>query len=284
MTTRREFIATMGAALGVTSIGCRTAFSALSGTETLQSIGIQLYTLRALTSKDLEGTLQKVAEIGYREVEFAGYFGRTPAQIKAMLAANRLTSPSTHIGLPANDDAWKKSVDDAKAIGHEWIVIPFLDPAQRGHTVDDWKRFAARLNDLARMAKTGGLRFAYHNHDFEFAPIGGTNGYEVLHANTDPALVEYEMDIYWVVKAGADPLDLIARYPRQFPLMHIKDASPLPEQKIMNVGAGTIDFAKIFAQQKTSGMQHAFVENDSPGPDPLAAAAISYRYLAKLTF
>src|SRR5260221_12049106 len=97
-----------------------------------------------------------------------------------MLSANRLTSPSTHIGLPANDDAWKKSVDDAKAIGHEWIVIPFLDPSQRGKTADDWKRFAAHLNELPRMANASGPRFAYHNYDFKSATLLGPTRDEVL--------------------------------------------------------------------------------------------------------
>ena len=173
MTTRRDFLTTLGATLGVTVLGgarCLDARDVRDSTAAstaanahLQRIGIQLYTLRSLTSKDLEGTLAKVAEIGYREVEFAGYFGRTPAQVRAMLLANRLTSPSVHIPMPASDDAWKKSIDDARAVGHEWAVVPWLDVAAR----KDWKGIAARFNQLAEMAKAGGMRFAYHNHDFE---------------------------------------------------------------------------------------------------------------------
>ena len=162
-----------------------------------------------------------MAEIGYNEVEFAGYFGKTPEQIRTMLLVNRLSSPSSHIPLPANDDAWSRALADARTIGHEWAVIPWLDPPMR----KEWASFADRLNHLATMARAAGMRFAYHNHDFEFAKEGNGTVFDLLLKNTDPALVDFEMDIYWVTKAGADPLDLIARYPKRFPLMHAKDAS-----------------------------------------------------------
>lgn len=292
MTTRRDFLTTLGATLGATVLGgarCMDARDARDATAAstaptaanahLQRIGIQLYTLRSLTSKDLEGTLSKVAEIGYREVEFAGYFGRTPAQIRAMLLANRLTSPSVHIPMPASDDGWKKSIDEARLAGHEWAVVPWLDAAAR----KDWQGTAARFNALAELAKAGGMRFAYHNHDFELAKVGNGTALDVLLANTDPKLVDYEMDIYWVVKGGADPMDLITRHPGRFPLLHVKDAGPAPDRKMADVGAGTIEFAKIFASEKASGMRHAFVEHDSPA-DPLATATASYKHLAALKY
>jgi sugar phosphate isomerase/epimerase len=200
--------------------------------------------------------------------------------VREVLKANGLTAPSSHIPLPADDAAWARALDAANAVGHHWVVIPWIDAALR-RKPDDWPRFADRFNSLAAKAKEAGLRFAYHNHDFEFMKVGDSTGLDVLLAKTDPALVDFEMDLYWIVKAGGDPLDFIKRYPRRFPLMHVKDATAAPERKIMDVGSGTIDFAKIFAASDFSGMQHAFVEHDEPA-DPIESARNSYRYLAAL--
>jgi sugar phosphate isomerase/epimerase len=280
MPNRRDFLSTLGLALGATTLGRPRALAAMTTPSIhLPRIGIQLYTLRSLTEKDLEGTLAKLAQIGYAEVEFAGYFGKTPEQIRTMLLAHRLSSPSSHIPLPANDDAWQRALADARTIGHEWAVIPWLDPTQR----KDWGPFADRLNHLARMAHAAGLRFAYHNHDFEFAKEGSGTVMDLLLKNTDPSLVDFEMDIYWVTKAGADPLDLIKRYPHRFPLMHAKDASPAPARAIVDVGKGTINFAKIFQQERTSGMQHVYVENDNP-TDAIQSATFSFQTLSKLKY
>jgi sugar phosphate isomerase/epimerase len=280
MPNRRDFLSTLGLALGATTIGRPRALAAMTAAASihLPRIGIQLYTMRSLTEKDLEGTLAKLAAIGYAEVEFAGYFGKTPEQIRAMLIANRLSSPSSHIPLPANDDAWQRALADARTIGHEWAVIPWLDPSQR----KDWGPFADRLNHLATLARSAGMRFAYHNHDFEFAKEGSGTVMDLLLKNTDPSLVEFEMDLYWVTKAGADPLDLIARNPKRFTLMHAKDASA-GERAIVDVGKGTIDFAKIFQQERVSGMTHVFVENDNPG-DAVQSATTSFQYLSNLKY
>jgi sugar phosphate isomerase/epimerase len=277
MTTRRDFLTTLGLTLGAAPL--LRALGTEDSARTLPRVGIQLYTLRTLMEKDLEGTLAKVAGIGYKEVEFAGYFGRTPAQIRATLKANGLTSPSSHIPLPASDDAWKKALDDAKAAGHEWAVIPWLDTPMR----KDWEQLAERFNALAAMAKKSGLRFAYHNHDFEFMPVGKGTALDVLLNKTDPKLVGFEMDIYWVTKGGGDPLALFKRYPHRFPLMHAKDGTAAPARDMVDVGSGTIDFVKIFAQQKLSGMKHVYVEHDNP-KDPIQSATNSYNYLSKLKF
>jgi len=282
MPNRRDFLSTLGLALGASTLGRPRALAAMTTPAPsfhLQRIGIQLYTVRSLTEKDLAGTLAKLAAIGYTEVEFAGYFGKTPEQVRAMLIANGLSSPSSHIPLPADDDAWKRALADARTIGHEWAVIPWLDPSQR----KDWGPFADRLNHLATLSRAAGMRFAYHNHDFEFVKEGNGTVMELLLKNTDPALVDFEMDIYWVTKAGADPLDLIARYPKRFPLMHAKDASPAPDRNIVDVGSGTIDFAKIFKQERTSGMTHVYVERDNP-TDAMDTATKSFQYLAKLKY
>ena len=283
MPTRRDFLSTLGVALGASTLARSSAFGAMAPSAVhLQRIGIQLYTLRSLMEKDLEGTLAKVAGLGYNEVEFAGYFGRTPDQIRAVLLANNLTSPSSHIPFPASDDAWKHSVADARAAGHEWAVIPWLDPSVR-QTPDVWARFADRFNQLAAITRAGGMRFAYHNHDFEFVKVGDQTGLDVLLSKTDSALVDFEMDLYWVTKAGADPLDLIQRYPKRFPLIHAKDATAAPDRNMVAVGQGTIGFAKIFERERTSGMQHVYVEHDNPA-DALKSATTSNQYLSALKY
>lgn len=279
MQTRREFLGTLGiATVGAAVLGCTRTNGQASVPPATMPLGIQLYTLRSVLAKDFDGTLARVAEIGYREVEFAGYYDRTPAQIREVLQRTGLRAPSAHIPLPATDDDWKRALDAARIIGHEWAVIPWLDDSQR----KDLPKLADRLNHLAGMTRAAGLRQAYHNHDFEFAaaPGGGTL-FDALLTGTDPGLVDFEMDVYWVTKAGRDPLALMAKYPGRFPLLHLKDASPAPEQKIVDVGAGTIDFPAILTAAKAHGLKHAYVENDQPA-DALASARTSYAYLARL--
>lgn len=280
--TRRDFLASLGGvALGTLALGRVRPLAAAETRAAAEANGIQLYTLRTLMAKDPDGTIARVAEIGYREVEFAGYFGRTPAQVRGILSANHLTSPSTHTSLPSSDDMWARTLDQAAETGHQWVVIAWLDEPQRSSAAD-WPRLADRFNQLGAAAKDKGLRLAYHNHDFEFMPVGDATGLDVLLSRTDPALVDFEMDIYWVVKGAHDPLDLIKRYPHRFPLMHAKDATAAPERAMTDVGTGTIDFKTIFENAGMSGMQHVYVEHDSPPGDPLESARVSFRNLAAL--
>jgi sugar phosphate isomerase/epimerase len=244
-------------------------------------IGLQLYTVRTLMEKDMPGTLQQVAAIGYREVEFAGYFGRTPAEVRALLARTGLTAPSTHIPIEQLRTNWQRALDDANEIGHRWVTIPWLAPEQRPTTVAGWRALAAELNRGAEQAHASGLRFAYHNHDFEIHPIADTMPLEILMGETDPTRVDFEMDVYWVTKAGADPVSLMARHPGRFKLLHLKDATPAPQRDFADVGHGTIDWPAVLAQRGVAGTEHIFVERDV-SPDPLASIRASYEYLASL--
>ncbi|HEU4628927.1 MAG TPA: sugar phosphate isomerase/epimerase [Gemmatimonadaceae bacterium] len=282
MTTqsRRSFVATVGAAaLGAMALP-RLAACGVSTERRLSPIGIQLYTLRTAMERDLPGTLARVAEIGYDEVEFAGYFGRTPAQIRALLAQHGLASPSTHLAYEQLGPGWPKALADAMEIGHQWVTIPWT-PEEVRRTADDWKRVAERYTEAGRAAKAAGLRFAYHNHDYELTPMGGQVPLDILLTNTDPALVDFEMDLYWMVKGGADPLDYFARFPHRFPLVHVKDATAAPERRMVDVGAGTIDFRRIARAREQAGIQHWIVEHDNP-TDAFASARASYGYLAAL--
>ncbi len=283
MHTRRNFLATLGvAALGIANRDALAATEILAPHRKIKRVGLQLYTVRDLMKADLPGTLAKVAAIGYKEVEFAGYFGRTPAQIRDLLRRDGLTSPSTHLPFESLDTTWQKQLDDAKAVGHHWATIAYIAEDKR-RTLDDWKRHAATFNRAAAQAKSAGLRFAYHNHDFEFKAIDGTRPFDILLKETDPSLVDFEMDLFWVVYGGGNPLDLFNQYPKRFPLVHVKDSSGPPDRKMVDVGQGTIDFRSIFAQGDKAGIKHYFVEHDQPA-DPIATIRNSYKYLHALRF
>jgi sugar phosphate isomerase/epimerase len=275
---RREFIGTMGAvAVGAMLPACRSAASATR----LSKIGVQLYTVRTLMEKDVERTLAGVAAAGYTEVEFAGYFNKTPAEIKAMLDRHGLVAPSVHSGNIAAD-AWAQALDAAHVIGHQFIVVPWI-PEERRKTLDDWKQVAADFNRIATAAKAAGIQMAYHNHDFEFPLVEGKVPYDVLLAETDPNLVKLEIDLYWITKGGQDPLAYFARWPGRIPLVHVKDGKGPPDWAMTEVGSGAIDWKRIFGKSGQAGIQHYFVEHDQPA-DPIASITASCAYLKKLEF
>ncbi len=276
---RREFVKTLAAA-GV-AIAVPHARSTTHDARRLDKVGIQLYTVRDQMKADFEGTLAHVAEIGYKEVEFAGYFDHTPADVRAILDRHGLSAPSTHIAL-GEIDAWKASLDTAKAIGHEYIVVPWI-PQEKRLTLDGWKNVAGVFNRAAQLAHDAGLQFAYHNHDFEFPKLEGQVPYDVLLQNTDPKLVQLEIDLYWITKGGQDPLNYFSRWPGRIPLVHVKDSAGAPEHKMVDVGQGKIDWKRIFAKKEQAGIKHFFVEHDQP-PQPFQDIAASYRYLSQLEF
>jgi sugar phosphate isomerase/epimerase len=275
---RREFLTTAGAITLGTMLppACRTAHGAK-----LEKIGIQLYTVRDQMKADFEGTLARIAQIGYKEVEFAGYFDRAPADVRAILERNGLTAPATHM-MSDNPDGWKKAVDLAKAVGHDYLVAPWI-PQEKRMTLDGWKRVAEEFNRVGQVAKDAGIQFAYHNHDFEFPKMEGQVPYDVLLQSTDPKLVQLEIDLYWITKGGQDPLAYFARWPGRVPLVHVKDSMGGPEHKMVDVGQGKIEWRRIFAKREQAGIKHFFVEHDQP-PQPFDDIATSYTYLKNLEF
>jgi sugar phosphate isomerase/epimerase len=283
MSTRRNFLATLGvAALGIASRDALADGVLLAPKRKLKKVGLQLYTVRDLMKADLPGTLRRVAQIGYKEVEFAGYFGRSPSQIRALLKQNGLTSPSSHIGLDILEKDPVSAFADAKAIGHQWATVPYI-PEERRKTVDDWNRIIDLLNRLGPQAKAAGLRLAYHNHDFEIRPVNGVRPLDMMLDKTDPSLVDFEMDLYWVVFGGGDPMDFFNRHPKRFAMVHVKDSAGPPDNKMVDVGKGTIEFPRIFAQSDKAGIKHYFVEHDQPA-DPIATIRNSYQYLHALRY
>jgi sugar phosphate isomerase/epimerase len=279
---RRTFLANVG--LAALSAACgRASFAPAAapvGKRRLSRIGIQLYTLRRVAQPDLAGTLAQLGRIGYKEIEFAGYYGHAPAEVRSILDANGLTAPSTHVGIDVIEKNPDKLFSESKIVGHEWITVPSLPPGAKV-TADDWKRIGDQFNKAAAQVRAAGFRFAFHNHNAELRKLGNITRLDVLIDATDPALVAYEMDIYWVVNGGGDPLAFLARYPNRFKMLHVKDSLGPPDNKMTDVGAGVIDFGKIFAA--ANGIEHYFVEHDQPA-DPLVSAAASYNHLAKLEF
>ena len=278
MIDRREFIGTMSA---LAASAVLPACGRASATNRISKIGVQLYSVRTLMEKDVEGTLAAVAGAGFTEVEFAGYFNKTPAEIKAMLDRHGLVAPSVHAG-DISPDAWAKSLDAAHVIGHEYIVMPWI-PEERRKTLDQWKAMAADFNRAATSAKAAGVQFAYHNHDFEFKTVEGKIPYDVLLAETDPNLVKMEIDLYWITKAGQDPLAYFARIPGRVPMVHVKDGKGAPDWAMTEVGSGAIDWKRIFARSQQAGIKHYFVEHDQPA-DPIASITASCGYLKHLEF
>ena len=236
-------------------------------------------------ARDVERTLAAVARIGYGEVEFAGYFGRSPAEIRTALEAEGLTAPAAHLSLEELRSSFDEAADAAAEIGHRYLVLPFLGGAERpggdGATgsalVDGYRRLADEFNQLGARCREAGLVFGYHNHDFELEEVNGLRLLDVMIENTDPELVCYELDFYWLVHGGADPFDYFSRYPGRFDLCHVKDRTA--DGEMADVGAGEIDFEAIFERADEAGLIHYFVEHDAPG-DPMGSVRASYGHLA----
>ena len=244
----------------------------------LERIGVQLYTVRALMSEDVAGTLDAVAGIGYREVEFAGYFGHSPAEVRQWLDAAGLTSPAAHVGIPELTDAGlEATIETAQALGQRWIVLPSLPGNMQ--TADGYRQAAEILNTAGAAAAEADVRVGYHNHAFEFDTVGedDATGYDLLLQHLDPSLVDLEIDFHWSAVGGADSAALLTENPGRFPLCHVKDLSA--DGQMVDVGAGEIDWAELFALSDTAGLRHYFVEHDRPG-DPLASIEASYRFLS----
>lgn len=261
MIGRRQWIAG-GAALGATLAAGPLMAKSLKS----KPIGIQLYTVRELFSKDPMGTLEKVAAIGYREVEYGGggYDKMDHAALRKTMDRLGLTSPSIHVAYEALGSDFDGAAAMAKALGADTLVVPYMLDAHRN--AEGWRAAVANFNRYAERLKKAGLGFAYHNHDFEFAlKPGGTSLFDTLIADADPALVRLELDLFWAVAAGEDPKAIIRRLPGRIYAYHVKDRTA--DGKMTSVGKGVIDFADIFTLNRTAGVKHFYVENDqSPAP------------------
>lgn len=287
MLNRRTFLR-QAACTALTSVGGAMVLNEMNlgwtaSAAKLGKIGVQLYTVRNEMSKDFEGSLKKIAEIGYKQVEFAGYYNRTPQQVKTLLGQLGLESPSVHVPLADLRDNVAKAIDAAKIIGHRYLICPFLMPQER-KTLDQYKQLAATLNKAGAECKKAGLQLAYHNHDFEFMPLDGKLPYDLLLGETDKNLVKLELDLYWIIKAKQDPIAWIDKHPGRFVAFHVKDKDATPKEFFTEVGRGTIQFKPIFAKAKKAGVDLFIVEQDQCPGSPFDSLKISYDYLKNLEY
>lgn len=315
--TRRRFLG------GAAAAGCAAAMGGIAAAAQRRRffadhhlpIGLQLYTLGEAPYRDLEGTLQRVAKIGYRTVEPVALMKRTARQLRAALDQAGLSCPSTHVPLqtfgaggPSLAGDIGRLAAEMHVLGVKYVVVPifpvparikprkaesgvdFLARAGREMTADDWRRTAAELNAKGAALRREGLRLAYHNHNVEFARYGSHTAFELLLANTDPDLVRFEMDIGWVAAAGVDPIPLLRAHARRFRLVHIKDlkAGTVPNHAFRmdpaDVGSGHLDWKRILPIAYEAGVRYYYVEQEPPFAEPrMDAARTDYDYLSRLT-
>lgn len=271
-------------------------------------VGIQLWTVNDALQADPVATLESLRRIGYRNVETAGFGTRTAREFRGLLDAAGLVCPSAHLDFLKGDPGVQ--FDAAHALGARYAVssilrigtgpTPKVDPSMEkfagsmnAMTLDDARKTAEIANRLGAQAKRAGLRFAYHNHFFEFVPMeGGEVAYAVLLRETDPDLVHFEIDCGWMMAAGHDPVSYLRKYPHRFPMLHIKDFLPVPggveTGPAMRIGTelghGFIDYRPVFAAAKTAGLEYYFVEQEAPFTHmtPLEAAKVDYAYLKSI--
>ena len=297
---RRGFLTAGAAALTVPAMGAAQPFFKRHGLP----ISIQLYTVAPDAAKDLDGTLKALSAIGYRSVESAGFYGKTPAQFRAALDAAGVVCPSAHIQGRGGADSFSGDLgqlaETLRTIGAKTAVLPspYIPDRLVGKglrevltqlTADDYKLNAEFLNAKAAGLKAAGIKVGYHNHNFEFAPLGSTHGLEILLNNTDPALVSFEMDLGWVAAAGRDPVALLKAHSGRFSQVHIKDlkASSKPNFALTmdptEVGSGALGWKTILATAYAAGVRGYHVEQEAPFAFPrLESAKIDHDFLAKV--
>lgn len=246
----------------------------------LERIGIQLYTVRDRMAEDVPGTLGAIAEIGYDEVEFAGYFDHTPAQVRGYLDDLGLVSPSAHVSLDDIRTSPAQLIETAHILGNQYIALGWLAPEER-QTLDQYRAHIDLVAGFAEQCGAAGLQFAWHNHDFEFIELEGQRPMDMILARTDPELLQVELDLYWVAKAEVDPFGYFEQHPGRFPMCHVKDMAA--DTSMADVGDGTIDFAAIFAASELAGFKHYYVERDD-STETIQTAANSYAALSNLVY
>jgi sugar phosphate isomerase/epimerase len=252
---------------------------ATPGERSLPAIGLQLYTIRQLMVLDMASALTAVADAGYTEVEFAGYFDKSPEQVRGLVEQSGLDPVGSHVSIELLRDDAAAVIATAQTVGHRYLIVPYLPEPER--TIEGFQRLAADLNTIGRQCQDAGITIGYHNHDFEFAPLDGTKGYDVLLEETDPDVVTFELDFYWMAQAGGDIMTYLDSNPGRFRLCHVKDRGPVGQ--MMDVGIGTLLWPQYFHRAKAAGLQHFLVEHDTP-EDPLQSIQRSHLYLDQLRF
>ena len=312
MNTRRRNLLKMGVACAVTSKLLR----ARGATPARRRLGLQLYTISDELHRDFKRALQEVAAIGYTEIEFAGFLGKSPAAWRDELKATGLRAVSGHFLGPQLQSSLDSCIDYARELGLQYMVCPAPTlpdaarleilssfPADSGKpaggavqqaferftnsfTLEDWQWNADFFNKVGQRVKEAGMQFAYHNHNVEFRRFGERTAYDELLARTEPAVVTMELDCGWLTQAGGDPAAVLAAHPRRFRLLHVKDVKRgfvpgiRPNPQPADVGSGAVEWKRVFAAAERVGVQHYFLEQEPPFPvSPLASIRKGFEYL-----
>ncbi len=277
---RREFVQTASfAAVGLLSLP-----SFLAAAKSQRRMGLALYAVREAIAKDPKGVLQKVSAFGYKDLETFSYndgkiFGMDFTAFCNHAKSLGMKVTSGHYGLAQlTGDTWVKAVEQAKKNGQEFMVMPYLVDKDR-QTIDDYKRVCATLNAAGEVCNKHGIRFQYHNHAFEFETIDGQVPFDVMLKELDPKKVGMELDIYWIVRAGHDPVQYFTQYPGRFEQWHVKDMDKSDGSKNANVGNGSIDYKVLLAHAKKAGLKHWYVEYDTFPGDPIDSVGASAKFM-----
>lgn len=244
-------------------------------------IALQMYTVRDECAKDFLGTLERVAQIGYQGVEFAGMYDTPAADVAKALKKLGLKAAGIHCGIEALTDGLDATLNDAHTLGCPFVVCSYLPEALRKNA-DDWRASAKRLSEAGAQCKKQGIQLCYHNHSFEFTQFDGQYGLDIFFSAADPEAVKCELDVYWVKHGGVDPVPYIRKYGSRVALLHMKDMAPGPERAFAEVRTGILDMAGIVAEGKRIGTEWFIVEQDVCKRPSLESARISFENLARL--
>ena len=275
---RRTFLTSLGAGAVAAHVGPVSA-------RRLNRVGIQLYSLRDDARRELERTLANIAAIGYKDIELLGSmnnFGMPAARLRAVLDQNGLAAPSTHVSGNALADL-DRQLDDALTLGHEYLTVASL-PIEGERTVDDYRKWADRLNEAGRRARERKVWIAFHNHANDFGSPGGIVLYDVLLEATDPDVVRMQLDTGNTAMAGRDPQHYMNRFGSRYWSFHIKDVPRMNASHDTELGAGAIDFKRLFRSIERIDEKHLFVEQETYPGAPLDSMRRDYEYISKLEF
>ncbi|MEX0737821.1 MAG: TIM barrel protein [Pseudohongiella sp.] len=283
---RRNFLKMSAALAGLSQLtlaGCSSDSSQDS-----YPFGIQLYTLRDDMPADPDAVLQQLAQFGYRQIQsYEGpsgmFWGRSPTDFGRFVRELGMDAVASHCSI---GDSFERKANDAAEAGMQYLICPMIGPQD---SLDEYRRFADRFNRCGEICRDVGLRFAYHNHHYTFFALNGTLPHDVLMQNTDPDLVDFELDIFWLVAAGQDPLTWIRRYPGRFAFSHVKDRLPdMPADSFLastTLGQGIIDYPSILPVAYDHGMRYFMVEQESyAGTTPLESARINAGYMRQFDY
>lgn len=293
---RRQFIQTTAMASAATWIyACtgKTPTGEVQNSAAAKTIGIQLYTLRGIINNDVKGTLQTVADTGFKELECYSYgdgqiFGMPYSDFNKMIQdmGMRITSGHYSLGVSKPEaigtvaNGWEKAVEDAANIGQEYMVVAYLDQKER-ESMDQYKQVCEMFNKANETCKQAGIKFGYHNHEFEFESMDGQMPYDVMLQELDPS-VSMELDLYWINFANQNPIDYFTKYPGRFHQWHVKDMNKTDRTKQADVGTGSIDFKALFAQAEQSGLKHFYLEQENYDSSEVESIRNGYSYIQSI--